>query len=78
MGTLFEAVSLTQSVIAILLRNLINPLCYSAFRRGQAISACLLRSPVSSDCAFGREGRSVSSRYTFPCGLGSALSVGFD
>ena len=28
------------------------PICYSAFQRGWVISARLLRSPVSSDCAF--------------------------
>ena len=43
-----------------------NPICCSAFHRGRIISARLLRSPVSSDCAFILEGCSVSSRYTFP------------
>ena len=53
-----------------------NPICYSAFRRGRVISAHLLRSPVSSDCAFIPKGCSVSSRYTFPSiGLGSAFSA---
>ena len=47
-----------------------NPICCSAFQRGRVISARLLRSPVSSDCAFILEGCSVSSRYTFLiCGL---------
>ena len=54
-----------------------NPICYSAFQRGQVVSACLLRSPVSSDCTFIPEGCSVSSRYTFPKGLGSVLSALF-
>lgn len=39
------------------------------------ISVQFLRSPASSDCAFIRMGCSVSSRYTFPYGLGSALSA---
>ena len=43
-----------------------NPICYSTFRCGRVISAHLLRSPVSSDCAFIPKGCSVSSRYTFP------------
>ncbi len=56
--------------------NLRNPFCCSAFQRGRVISAHLLRSPASSDCAFIPVGCSVSSRYTFPHGgLGSALSV---
>lgn len=56
--------------------NLGNPLCCSAFRRGWVVSAHLLRSPASSDCAFIQRGCSVSSRYTFPKrGLGSALSA---
>lgn len=46
--------------------NAINPYCYSTLWCGRVISARLLRSPVSSDCAFGLVGRSVSSRYTFP------------
>lgn len=41
-------------------------LCYSIFRCGRIISARLLRSPASSDCAFIPVGCSVSSRYTFP------------
>lgn len=53
----------------------IDPICCSAFRRGTVISAVLSWSPMSSDCAFTPEGRSVSSRYTFPYGLGSAFSV---
>lgn len=44
----------------------VDPLCCSAFQRGRVISARLLRSPVSSDCAFIPVGCSVSSRYTFP------------
>ncbi len=56
--------------------NLRHPFCCSAFRQGWVVSAHLLRSPVSSDCAFIRMGCSVSSRYTFPLqGLGSALSA---
>lgn len=43
-----------------------HPICYSAFQRGRVVSARLSQSPVSSDCAFGPMGRSVSSRYTFP------------
>ena len=45
--------------------------------RGTVISAALLRSPASSDCAFARVGRSVSSLYTFPLGLGSASSAAY-
>ena len=40
-------------------------ICYST-KWGRVVSARLSRSPVSSDCAFVRVGRSVSSRYTFP------------
>lgn len=40
-------------------------ICYST-KWGRVVSARLSRSPVSSDCAFVRGGRSVSSRYTFP------------
>lgn len=57
--------------------DLRHPGCYSAVWRGQVVSACLLRSPVSSDCTFIPEGCSVSSRYTFPKGLGSVLSALF-
>ena len=42
---------------------------------GAVVSAALLQSPASSDCAFIPVGCSVSSRYTFPYGLGSAFSA---
>lgn len=42
---------------------------------GRIISVRLLQSPASSDCAFNLVGCSVSSRYTFPHGLGSAFSA---
>lgn len=32
--------------------NFAHPICYSAVRRGRIVSVRLLRSPVSSDCAF--------------------------
>lgn len=51
-------------------------ICYTKIHGGRIISVRLLRSPVSSDCAFNRMGCSVSSRYTFPSGLGSAFSAG--
>lgn len=55
------------------------PICCSAFRRGRVISARLLRSPVSSDCAFTPEGCSVSSRYPFPGrGLARRFLLAFD
>ena len=41
-----------------------HPNCYSASQHGRVISACLLRSPASSDCAFIHVGCSVSSLYT--------------
>lgn len=56
------------------LTNSVDPACYSAFRRGTVISAVLSWLPMSSDCAFIPEGRSVSSRYTFPL-VGAWLGV---
>lgn len=57
--------------IIIISDRFVTPLC-----GGRIISVRLLRSPASSDCAFNRVGCSVSSRYTFPFGLGSAFSAG--